>query len=339
MRKFTLIILGICILFLQTIYSQKKSNLEKLEIRGKVKKIEYFLLHFDNAGSNRQPWIVETYNTDGNIVERSVFQDGQISSKVISFYDNRGRNIGNNAFSSSLDKTLTAPSKTELILDATGNVAVMRVYPASDNSKPDLEYTYKYNVRGNEIERNYGKAIGKSVMTFDKNNNKTSETNSNGAGVVYGKNFTEYNEKNQKTKLSIYDYETLRYEIRYKYDEKERLSEIETHEFNAVPNVRYSHAPEAGKVIYTYNEKRKTSWTTKYLLNGNLLPNSVTISDERGNQIGLSCESGEITTCKTVFEYVFDPQDNLVKKICYRRDFNKGVLQLSWAEERVISYY
>jgi hypothetical protein len=339
MRKFTLIILGICILFLQTIYSQKKSDLEKLEIHGKVKKIEYFILHFDNGWSNRKPWIVEIYNTDGNIVERSVFQDGQISSKVVSFYDSRGRNTGNDSFSSFLNKNLSTSSKTELILDAKGNVVTMKVYSALSNDKPDLEYTYKYDTRGNEIERNYGKAIGKSVITFDKNNNKTSEMNYNGEGVVYNKNFTEYNKKNQKTKLSIYERETLRYEIRYMYDEKDRLSDIETREFNIVPNVHYSHAPEAGKVIYTYDEKRKISWTTKFLLNETPIPNSTTIFNVQKEEIGFYCENGELTTCKTVFEYVLDARNNLVKKICYGRNFYGDTLRPSWAEERVISYY
>jgi antitoxin component YwqK of YwqJK toxin-antitoxin module len=282
---------------------------------------------------------VETYNTDGNRIERSVFQDGQISSKVISFYENRGRNIGNDSFSSSLDKTLTTPSKTKLTLNAKGNVVTMKFYSALSNGKPDHEYTYKYDARGNEIELNYGKAKGKSVMTFDKNNNKTSEMYFNGEGVVDNKNFIEYNEKNQETKWSIYERETLRYEFRYKYDEKGRVSEIETREFNIVPNVHYSDAPEAGKVIYTYDEKRKTSWKTKYLLNGTPIPNSTTIFNEQKEEIGLYCENGELTTCKTVFEYVFDARNNLMKKICYGRSFYGDTLRPSWAEERVISYY
>lgn len=68
-------------------------------------------------------------------------------------------------------------------------------------------------------------------------------------------------------------------------------------------------------------------------------PNSTIVFNERGKEIGLSCETGELKTCKTIFEYKFDASDNLIKKICYARDLSGGALRPAWAEERVISYY
>ncbi len=332
--------LVLSLLLLQTVYSQKKSDLEQLQIQGKVKNIEYFYLSFDpsNGWSSRKPWISEFYNTNSNIIERTVFRDGQISSQVISFYDARGRNTGNNSFSSASDIAQKIASREELILDAAGNTVQLNVY-SRGGSQIDLTHTYNYDARGNQTERNYGAAVGKSVMTYDENNNETSMLNSNGAGVVYNKNFTEYNEQNRKIKWSIYRDEILRYQIQYKYDAKGRLSEVETRELNIVPNMRSSHAPEAGRIVYGYDDKRKTIWTTKHSLNGTPVQNSTTIFNERGEKIGLSCENSESHTCKTVFEYQLDTLGNWTRKTCYGRAFSGDVLSSAWAEERVISYY
>src|SRR6476620_7957460 len=119
MSKISILFLSFTMLFSVSVYSQKKTDLEKIEFRGRAKKIQYFNTYLDEqtGWTNRQPWIAETYNSDGNILERIVFQDGEISSKVVSLYDEKGRNVGDDSFSASLDKTLSVPTRTEFVLD------------------------------------------------------------------------------------------------------------------------------------------------------------------------------------------------------------------------------
>src|SRR5690242_11147647 len=118
MRKNLFLFLIFSLLFSMSVYSQKKTDLDKVEIKGKAKKIEYFTSSFDEqkGWTNRRPWIAETYNSDGNILERIVFQDGEISSKIVSLYDSNGRNVGNDSYSAFLDKTMSVPTRTEFVL-------------------------------------------------------------------------------------------------------------------------------------------------------------------------------------------------------------------------------
>jgi hypothetical protein len=45
---------------------------------------------------------------------------------------------------------------------------------------------------------------------------------------------------------------------KYNYDDLGRVTEEETLEFNAPPNVRTSHAPVPGKIVYAYNDSIRT---------------------------------------------------------------------------------
>lgn len=346
MLRFLFLTVAVCLFFTPgTVYSQKKSDLEKLQIHGKVKKIETFTSSFDGekGWTNRLPWITEIYNPDGNTIERIVYQNGQLYNKVVSFYDARGRNTGNDSFSSFLDKTFTVPSKTQFVLDDAGNISELRVFSREDGAKVDILHRFKYDARANQIERDYG-ASGKSVITFDENNNEIGSINYNGKGAVYGKTSTEYDDRNRKTKLTIYGhgmfYEDarLRYEISYQYDARGRIVEQETKEFNVEPNVSHSHAPEPGKVIYRYDDPKRAKETARYTSDGYLKNKSFTIFDERGNEIGFECVDADLKTCKRMLEYEYDAQGNWTRKTTLGREYIGGAPRPYHAELRSISY-
>lgn len=345
MPKFVFAVFAACLL-LAPIHPQKKSDLEKSPLRGKIQRIETFRMSFDAAKgwSNRQPWLAENYNADGNTAERTVYQDGKLSSKVVFFYDARGRKIGDDSYSAGLDPTMTVPSKTELILDAAGNTVELKVYARNSPDIVDVSHKFKYDARGNQIERDYGRS-GKSVITFDDGNNETSVINYNVEGVIYGKALTEYDEQNRRVKLTLYRdglfYKDarLRYEISYGYDERGRVVQQITRRFNAEPNVIASHSPEAGKIVFKYDDANRAKEKSTYTADGYLREKSITIADERGNEIGFDCRGFELESCRSILEYQYDDQRNWISKTYQSRDGAGMALKSYFREERIITYY
>lgn len=345
MSKLVCLIFIFC-LFYTSAFSQKKSDLEKSAIRGKVKKIESFRMSFDaeKGWVNRQRWLIENFNADGNITERELFQDGQISSKTVSFYDARGRNIGNNSYSAALDKTLSRPSRSELLLDEAGNTIELKIYSRNSPDSVDVLHKFKYDARGNQIERDYGRG-GKSVLIFDEKNNPISIVSSNGDGIINGKTFTEYDALNRAVKTIIhrdgmfYKDARLRYEISFKYDDQGRIVERMTKEIDPEPNVIISHAPEPGKTLYKYDDAKRAKQIITYTSDGYLKEKSIVISDERGKEIGFDCSSYELETCRLVLKYEYDSQGNWISKTSQAREVVGLDLKSYFREERVIAYY
>lgn len=345
MSKFIFVVCAIFLLF-AAVYPQQESDLEKSQLRGKVKSIEAYRVSFDaeKGWANRQLWLTESYNTDGNIIERAVFQDGKISSKTVSFYDARGRQIGNDSYSAALDKTMSAPSKTVLVLDDSGHTVELKVYAMKSPETVDVLHKFKYDSKGNQIERDYGRS-GKSVVSFDAGNNETSVTHYNGEGRIYGKTFTEYDAQNRRIKLIIhrdgmfYHDARLRYEISYVYDERGRIIEQITKEFNVEPNVTTSHAPEPGRIVYKYDEARHGKEKSVFTSDGYLKEKSVILSDERGNEIGFDCSDFTLQTCRRVVEYQYDNQGNWISKTSQSRSGAGQPLQPNFREERIFNYY
>lgn len=319
-------------------YAQSESDLATQGLRGKIKSVEIYSLYYqpETGWSKRRLWTAETFNPNGNTLERQVFRDERIISKVIYLYDERGRKIGDKSYSGSTGRLEETPTLTELALNDSGKTAELKVY-YSGAATAEVRHIFKYDERGNLLETDYGLA-GKSVMTYDAQNNRTSRLNSNLSGIVYNKSFAEYN-KHRIIKSTIYEAEELRYEQKFKYDATHRLIEVETTEFNRPPNMFSSHAPEPGKLIYNYDEQNKIRWTTKYSLTGEPEPNSTSIYNERDEQIGYYCATGELQTCRTVIEYKTDSRGNTIMKTYYDRQSSGALLKPRAAEEKVITYY
>jgi YD repeat-containing protein len=316
-----------------------------MQIHGKVKKIDYFNVQYDEQKGwiNRRPWISEFYNQNGNITERSVFHDNQMSSRVVTHYDAKGRKISDDSYSAFIDKTMTIPLRTELILDNAGRVLETKVF-SRNGDKIDVFHNFKYDERGNQIERNYGTG-GRVLAVYDAHNNETSTISYSGTGVVTGRTFSEHDNRRRRVKLVIHTdgmfrkEAVLRFEIRFKYDAKSRIIEKQTFEFNAEPNVTLSHAPEPGKILYIYDDDKKTMETVKYTSEGYVKEKLVTIFDDRGKESGFNCESADFETCKQILKYQYDAQGNWIRKTRSGRRFFGDDLRPYQAEERVISYY
>jgi len=52
------------------------------------------------------------------------------------------------------------------------------------------------------------------------------------------------------------------------YDEKQRIVEKETMEFNAIPELREEYDADPGKVVYTYDDDKRTKEVATYSSDG-----------------------------------------------------------------------
>lgn len=352
------------------VIGQNKTDRDQAGLISSAKTIEVYIIDFAmkegkvEQGKHR-PWHSITYNPEGNIVERISYNHlGNIAEKLVYTYDTRGRNIGYEEYSACVDKSLTIPRKHIYILDDRGNRIEYKVYD-SDGTLAS-RFTYKYDAQGNKIEEGFyyhtGQFGGKSVYTYDEWGNQTSQTSYGADGVINWKTVSTYDAQGNRTEWLQYQRDTLRYKVISMYDEKGRIVENGTIEFNAIPNVRVSHAPEPGKVVYTYNDEKGTKEVFTYKPDGVLKDRMIYTYDSRRNEVGRAMFKADGSpndfvirfydniyepeskfrgslSGKSLVEFEYDSHGNWTKKTYLIQSGKNGKPQPYRAEERIITYY
>ena len=287
-----------------------------------------------------------SYNTDGNISERAAYdQTDAITSRHVHTYDTNGRSTGYEEYPYLIDKTLTIPRRHVYTLNGEGRRVEYIVFES--NGKVGTRFVYKYDTRGNLIEEQWygytGILGGRTVSTFDEFGNQTSQTNYQGDSALNWKNTSTYDSNGNKTESLQYHGKTLRYKFLCSYDSKGRILEKETVEFNSIPGaLPPTHSPEPGKVVYTYDDEKRTKEVATYEVDGRLKDKFVYAYDERNNEVGLkvfnadgSLKNGE--TQITNIEY--DSYGNWTMKTSLIKSEKGGQPQAYHAQRRVITYY
>lgn len=352
------------------VIAQNKPDKYQAELVGPVKTVEASFVDFAlRDGKMEQvkqlPWYSAAYNPDGNIVERTSYDHlGNISARYTHTYDPKGRSTGYEEYSAFLDKTLKTPRKHIYSLDDMGNRVEYRVYD-SDGSLAQ-RFTYKYDAKGNKIEDGYyyhtGQFGGKTVYTFDDKGHQTSQAHYGADAAFNWKNVSTYDDRGRRVESLQYQGDKLRYKIVSTYDDKGRFVETETKEFNAVPNVTSSHAPEPGKMVYTYNDEERTKEVATYGPEGSLKNRIVYTYDERGTQIGRAMFKADGSLDepvlqfydnvhepdgkfrgslrgKSLFKVEYDSHGNWTKKTYLIQTAKGDKPQPYRAEQRVMTYY
>ncbi len=357
-------------LWSSAVHAQKKTDKDQVDLIGSVKSVEAYLIDFAMKDGKlergkRRPWHSTTYNTEGNTLERISYDHlGNIAEKLVYTYDTRGRQTGYEEYPSILDKTLTIPRKHIYTLDDSGNRVEYRVHD-SDGTLAS-RFTYKYDAKGNKVEEGFyyhtGQFGGKIVYTYDKWGNQTSQTSHGADSSVNWKTISTYDAQGNRTELLQYQRDTLRYKIISMYDERGRIVENETVEFNAIPNVRVSHAPVSGKVVYTYNDEKRTKEVTTYKPDGTLKDRVIYTYDHKGNEVGRAMFKADGSpndpviqfydniyepeskfrgslSGKSLVGFEYDSHGNWTKKT-YLIQSGKDIKSAAYrAEERVITYH
>lgn len=339
------LILVIVLLWTIPISAQKsiKTDAERLNLNGKVKKIEVYGVGITKENgeikeTSRKLRYYESFNENGNISERITYQleNENILDKMIYHFDSDGRNIGYDEFVWSLDKTLTIPRKHIFKLDDFGNMIEMKVFDMDGTSAN--HYTYKFDERGNLIEENFGPAIGKSIREFDKNDNLISFISYKNNQII-NKTLYLYDNQNNQIGWMFYDGDKLRYKTEVIYDKQNRMIERNIAEFNAIPNVIFSHAPKVGKTIFTYNDTKKMREEILYSLNGTQLQKQIWFVNEQGEKIALDCSEPDFESCRAIIKIDYDSNNNWIRKTRLYNTYSDPVLRINHIEERKISYY
>lgn len=349
-------------------YSQPKSDAEKAGLVGRVKsvelgRIEYPLRDGRSAEGKKIPIQLTTFNEDGSTTEVTTFkEDGSVLVNATYLYDGQGRNVGierHGSLGQGKDEK-TYKEKIVYTLDERGN-RVEEVGYQTDGALSHRRVN-RYDEKGNKVEDTFyswnGYRNGKTLSTYDERGNELTQTSYNADDSVSYKTFNTYDERGNKSEWVQHVGETLRYRVLYRYDEKGRLRESETFEYNAPPNIHSrSHAPVPGKVVFTYDDDKGITEEATYNAEGVLVRRVVTRTDGKGNVTGRAEFAGDGSPkhsqlrwydrdklvravdgeSSTKIEY--DAQGNWTRKTFFVRPKDSDRLEAHGAEYRVINYY
>jgi len=329
---------------------------------GPVKTLETGSVEYKSGVEGKRiPHQKITFNERGDFTELIGYsrEDGSASYKHVYKYDDQGRNVGYEEYSGVLDKTLTVPRRHVYTLDEKGRRREYKVYE-SDGTLGS-RFVDVYDEVGNKIEEQFfyhtGAMGGKTVRAYDDRGNEIRTIYYDKDKNIASRNESVYNADGRRTEWIQYYGDTLRYKIFHKYDEKGRVVEAETLEFNAPPDVWTDHAPVPGKVVTIFDDEKRTREVASYGVDGALKERTVYSSDDKGNQVGLSQYKADGTLKETVIssydkgklvgtlsgtalnEYEYDSHGNWTKRIHKIQPGGSGKAMAWSAEYRTITYY
>lgn len=342
-----------------------KNDVEKAGLAGRVKSVEVWRVEYPLAAdggveSRRVLFRRTTYDGAGNRIEEVTHSPGSSSySRLVYTYDAAGRNTGYEEYSTVADKSSDQPRRHVYKLDDAGRMSEYTVYE-SDGSAGS-RFTYAYDAAGRKTEEAFyswqGKRTGRLVYAYDGRGRLLTQTSYGGDDAVSWKNINVYGAEGDKTESAQYQGETLRYRFFYKYDAKGRVKEVLTREFNAVPNLRASHAPEPGRVVNVYDDEKGAKDVATYDEHGVLKTRLLYASDGKGNEAGVrelnADGSPKVTelhwyqnrvllrTLRGVpdAEFVYDARGNWTRKTLVIKPAGAERPEPYWAEQREIIYY
>ena len=301
-----------------------------------------------------------SFDERGNLIEAITFDpNGSITDRMVYTYDALGRNTGYDEYYRPANQLVAKPRKHIDTLDHNGSVVERIIYEADGTA--GSRFTYKYDDKGNKLEESFyswtGAHLGQTTYTYDAAGKVLTETGRNLNDGTWWKTVNSYDAKGRAIQWEQYQGELLRYKKLFKHDDKGRLTEEETFEFNAPPGVHFSHAPGPGKVVYTYDDKRRFKETATYDPTGALRTREVRTVDEHDNQVSWafykadgSAQNSEINfyenqkllgklTGKSHTQMQYDSHGNWTKKIHLIWPDGAKDAQPWRADYRKITYY
>jgi hypothetical protein len=345
--------------------AQGRDDKKQHELVGQVKtvevgRIEYTLVNGKNVAGKRVPNHTITFSEEGNKTEEISYDPkGSVSNKAVYAYDKQGKLKSYESSTGIREKNLINPQRNEYKLDDRGNVIEQVNYQS--NGTLGSRFLYKYDAKGNKIEEIFyawnGSRMGKLLNTYDEAGHILTQTSYNEDDSVSWKHAITYDAKGRKIEGVQYIAGVLRYRVTFRYDDKDRIVEQETFEYNKVPNQWTSHAPEPGKIIYTYNDQKRTQEIDTYSEDGSLKHKMVYQRDERGNEIGRRMFNGDGSPKNTELHWYdngkllrtmsgietikieYDSKGNWIKKVRMIQSANATEPEAYAAEYRDITYY
>ena len=266
--------------------AQTKTDATRAGLLGWVQTVatevaEFALKDGKNVEGPRMPVQTVSYDARGNRVKRVDYnRDGSVAETIVYTYDAAGRNTGYEDYTPGLN----TPRKHIYVLDANGNRTEYKMIQPT-GSAADEKYLYKYDSKGNKVgEELYHKTnlVSRNENVYDEPGRLISQTIYNPDGSVAAKISHTFASDGKPSERTRHDGDLLTYRVRYKYDDKGRLVELET----AGSYVEMDSSAEGyvtGKVVYVYKGKDRLKETLTYNPDGSLRERVVFDYDSQGN--------------------------------------------------------
>ena len=222
-----------------------------------------------------------SYDARGNRVKRIDFgRDGSAAQTIVYNYDAEGRHTGYEDYTLGL----STPRKHVYVLDEKGNRAEYKMIQPS-GSAADERYVYKYDAKGNKVaEELYHKTslISRNENSYDDQGRLISQTIYNPDGSVSTRIRVSFSPDGKPLERIRHDADLMTYRVRYAYDTKGRLIEVET-TGSYVETDSSSEGHVTGKVVYIYKGKDQPKEMLIHNTDGSLRERVVFSYDSRGN--------------------------------------------------------
>lgn len=232
-----------------------------------------------------------SYDARGNRVKRVDFnRDGSAAQTIVYNYDTEGRSTGYEDYASGL----STPRKHVYILDQKGNRAEYRIVQPN-GSAGDERYVYKYDPNGNKVaEELYYKTslISRNENSYDDQGRLISQTIYNPDGSVSARMRVSFSPDGKPLERIRHDGDLVTYRVRYTYDTKGRLVEVET-TGSYVESDSNSEEHVTGTVVYVYKGKDQPKEMLIHNQDGTLRERVVFSYDSRGNWTKKTTMSGK----------------------------------------------
>src|ERR1700752_1599305 len=234
-----------------------------------------------NVEGPRLPVETVSYDARGNRIKRVDFnRDGSVAQTIVYTYDAEGRSTGYEDYTPGLD----TPRKHVYVLDANGNKTEYKMIQPT-GSAADEKYRYKYDSKGNRIgEELYHKTtlVSRNENVHDEQGRLIAQTIYNPDGSVAARISNSFAPDGNPVERTRHDGDLLTYRVRYKYDDKGRLTELETIG-SYVAMDSSADAYVTGKIVYVYKGKDRPKETLIYNPDGSLRERLVYESAPREN--------------------------------------------------------
>lgn len=268
--------------------AQTRSDKERDRLFGAVQSVNIQVAEFapgdrKSTENLRIPVQTITYDEQGQRLKRVDFnRDGSIAQTLVYSYDAEGRRVGYEDYTPGL----STARKHIYILDAKGNRVEYKIIQPT-GAASDEKYLYKYDANGNKIaEELYHKTslISRNENVYDIQGRLISQTIYNPDGSISSRTQNAIAADGKVAERTRYDADLLTYKVRYTYDNKGKLVELET-TGSYVDLDPDAEGYVTGKVCYIYKGKDHPKETLVYNPDGSLREKVVVEYDSHGNWI------------------------------------------------------
>jgi hypothetical protein len=290
-KAITVLIVGLLWLAINvqaTMNGQEKIDREQDHLFGSVESVkievaEFTLKDGKSVEGSRMPVQTVTYDARGNRLKCVDFnRDGSMAQTLVYTYDAEGRRIGYEDYTPGL----STARKHVYVLDAKGNRVEYKIIQPT-GAAADEKYLYKYDANGNKIAQElYHKTslISRNENAYDTQGRLIAQTIYNPDGSISSRIRNAIAADGRPTERIRYDGELLTYKVRYTYDKKGKLAELET-TGSYVEMDAGAEGYVTGKMVYVYKGKEQPKETLVFNPDGSLREKIIVEYDSHGNWI------------------------------------------------------